>query len=311
MKNVFNIKTCLDYSLYYVRELILVNFNVSNIDGGIYTKYPAKNLESYRELLKHNLASYSLETQNNLENILSTSYSYSKSLKNYLSNTYINSTFYSLYKISNISSDILSTLIQYNSALYGISSSYNNLYQNHSDIFSFIFNGNNDFKNAILILREKYNDELYIQKTTIIIYFAINSSIILIIYSIFTYFMVSSYISAAKRRVFYIKIFYGINPDTIRDISSNCEKLINKLKKDKQKNNMEEDIEQDSYEGKSILKKNNLNENSSINNPLKNSNTFKNKIKLSTSSKLFFIFYIIAIIGMYAFFPYNSFFYIK
>ena len=44
---------------------------------------------------------------------------------------------------------------------------------------------------------------------------------------------------------------------------------------------------------------------------LKNSNTIKNKIKLSTSSKLFFIFYIIAIIGMYAFFPYNSFFLYK
>ena len=307
LKNIVNISYCLDFSLYFVRELTLVNFNVSNIDGGIYTNYPAHDLETYKILLKNKLVSYFIENQKNLIYILSTNYSYSKSLNDFMSKTYI---YTSVFKIKNhgiIKGNILSTLIHYNSVLYGISSFDNNLYQNHSDMLPFIFNGFNNFKNTIVLLRDKFIDELYIQKSDITFYIIINNSIILIIFGIMTYFMVMSYISAAKRRLFYIEIFYGISPITIRDISSNCEKLMNKLKKNEHKNTEGEDLEQYSEEEKSNLKKNNINETSSTNKPIKSSIDKKKKLQLSFSGKLFFIFYIIAIIGMYLYFPYNSF----
>ena len=34
VKNIFNAQCCHDYSIYFVRELTLINFNVSNIKGG-------------------------------------------------------------------------------------------------------------------------------------------------------------------------------------------------------------------------------------------------------------------------------------
>ena len=121
--------------------------------------------------------------------------------------------------------------------------------------------------------------------------------------------MVSSFIAAAKKRILYIEVFYGINPVTIRNISNNCEKLINKLKKDDHKKIGEEGLEEASDEAKSFLKKkNNLNESPSLNNSLNNSNEKKNNIKLSTNSKLFFIFYIIVNIAIYSYFPYNSYY---
>lgn len=309
MKNIFNVQCCLDYSIYCVRELTLINFNVSNINGGIYTKYPSNDLETYRQLIKNRLVGYFIENQECFKKILSTQYSFSKSFIKNFTTTVLDSAYKLEKGVGHMKGNILETLMQYNAIFYSISSSFAPLYQNHSDIFSFLHNSFNDFGRAIKICKENYHNELILEKFSIIIYFIVICVIILIIFIIFTYFMVSSFIAAAKKRILYIEVFYGINPVTIRNISNNCEKLINKLKKDDHKKIGEEGLEEASDEAKSFLKKkNNLNESPSLNNSLNNSNEKKNNIKLSTNSKLFFIFYIIVNIAIYSYFPYNSYY---
>ena len=306
VKNIFNAQCCHDYSIYFVRELTLINFNVSNIKGGIYTKYPHSDLETYRQLMRNRLVGYFLENQESFKNILSTQYSFSKSFIKNVTTTILDSAYKSEKGIGHISGNVLETLMQYNSIFYSISSFFTPLYQNHPDVFSFLHNSFNDFGRAIKICKENYDNELILERLSIIIYCIVMCIIVLIIFSILTYFMVSSFIAAAKKRILYVEIFYGINPITIRNISNNCEKLINKLKKEDHKKIGEEGLEEVSDEENSFLKKNNLNESPSLNNSLNNSNEKKNNIKLSTNSKLFFIFYIIANIAIYVYFPYNS-----
>ena len=119
--------------------------------------------------------------------------------------------------------------------------------------------------------------------------------------------MVIGFISAAKRRISYMIVFYGISPDSIKNLMFNCHKLINKLKKEQNKNTEEESLEE-SEEEKNTLHKKIQNENISRNSNIINNHENEGKVVISLAGKLFFIFYILFMSVMYTYFPYNGYY---
>ena len=305
LQNIIYIKYCKTYSTYLIRELILLNFDFQNLEGGQYYAFPAFDRTNYENLIKDKLIYFFLENQNSLKQILTSEYSLSGNLEKNLSNTIFDSEYINNVGIGSIEGDALSILLQYNTILYDIASSFTPIYQNHSEVFNYFHNNYDKFGKALDFLWEKYYSELYITKFNIIIYFIISSIIILIIYILFCYFMVTSFISAAKRRISYMQVFYGISSNSIKNIMSNCEKLLFKLKKDKHKNTEEEDINEESEEEKSIVqqkfKKQKTSRDMNIINSRENNNS---SVVISFTSKLFFIFYILFMIVMYTYFPF-------
>ena len=305
LKNIISVKYCKSLSIYYIRELVLLNFNISNLDGGKYSNIPSHNRTKYENLIKNKLVEYFLDNQSSLKQILSSDYSLSKSLENDLSKEKFESKYRSRFEIGSIEGDALSILLQFNSILYNIASAFTPVYQNNPEVFNILHNGFNDFEKAIEYIWKKYVLELDLQKKKIIIYFIISSVIIIILFIISSYLMVMSFISAAKRRISYIQVFYGISPDSIKKLMSDCEKLINELKKDNNNNTeSEEDMLDESEEDKTIFQKQIQNGNDLRNINLTKSQESKNNIIISLSSKLFFIFYILFMMGMYTYFPY-------
>ena len=302
LKNIINIQYSQAFSIYCVRELTLLNFNISNLKGGIYNNIPAIDRIKYIDLIKKKLLDYFLENQSSLKDILSTDYSHSKNFEKNISESILESKFMGRFRSGNIDGDILSILVQYNSVFYNLATCYTPLYQNHPDMFSFMNNIFNNFGKAIITLYDYYNEELHLKKNIIFIYFIASSIIIFIILCIFTYLMVVSFLLAAKTRLSYMQVFYGIISDSIRNIMSNCEQLINKLKKDEE----DEDFTEESNDRKSFIHKTKLNEKTFRNSSIINSNDNKNKNIISFTTKLFFIFYILIMIGMYIYYPYNS-----
>ena len=305
LKNVINIQYCQTFSIYFVRELTLLNFNVSNLQGGVYKNIPAINRKEYIDLMKKKLLDYFLENQSSLKEILSTEYSHSKNFEKNISETILDSEYMARIGIGNIDGDILSTLMQYNSVFYNLATSYTPLYQNHPDMFSFMSNSLNNFGIAIKNLYEYYKEELYLKKSKIFIYFITSSIVIFIILCICSYLMVISFISTAKKRLHYMQVFYGIISDSIKNIMSNCEQLINKIKKDESKNMNNEDFQDESNDIKTFAQKK-MKDNTYKNSTITNSHDNRNKNIISLKTKLFFIFYIIIMIGMYIYYPYNS-----
>ena len=86
-----------------------------------------------------------------------------------------------------------------------------------------------------MILKEKFNIELEIQKVYILYNFYIFSIVAFIIIVIGSFYVVKSFISGAKRRINYMQVFYDINAGSIKILIDNCEKLLNKLRKDENK----------------------------------------------------------------------------
>ena len=307
LKNLINIKYCQNYGFYLVREIILLNFDVSNLNGGIYTQIPAFNMTLYRDLIKNKLIDYFLENQSNIKEILNTDYSHSKTFEKEMSESFFDSFYKNKNEIGNIEGDALSNLMQFNSIFYNLASLYTPLYQNHPDIFNFMHNSFNQFGKTIKFLWEKYISEISIQKRDIIISIIVTIILIISIYVIFVYLMGKSFISAAKKRISYMKVFYGVSLESMKNMMSNCEKLINKFKKDENRNVEDEDFHGESEEEKTLFQKNqkdNTSRDMALNNNLNNND----KIKLPLSNKILLILYILFMIAIFLYFPFTGYF---
>ena len=308
IKNTIRIKYCNIFSKYFVRELTLINFNFPSIKGGIYENFPGKDRKKYINLLQKKFEEYFLETQINLKQILSTSYSYSQNIEKSLSETTLESKYTSAKGFGQIEANILTTLMQYNTVFYNLASRYNPLYQNVTDVYIFLDNSYNNYLNALVILLDNYGKELKKQNKDILIYSILCIILVLIMFVIFSFFVILSFISATINRINYMKVFYGINSNSIKNLMINCEKLTNRLKI-KDNNNNEEDLDEEEEE----KDKNNIFQKKTdiLSKSLtltKNNDSKKESTTLSLFSKLFIIFYIIYMIGEYAYFPYNGIF---
>ena len=300
IKNIINIRYTNSFGLYYVRELTLINYNTKEIDSN-YTKFPAKNRTAYIDLIRGKLMDLFLESQTCIKQILSSDYSPSKDTKTSLTETILSANYLLNNNYGSIDADILSILVQYNMALYNLASSYVPIEENHPDLYNYMHNGFNNYEKAMNILIDKFNKELNNQKKYILIIIILCLIIFLIVFVIFSILMTLSYISSAKRRVNYMQVFYDISIDSIKTLMSNCELLMEKLKKSGGKKE-EEELDESAEENKSI-RKNQQMEISSRNAPMINNNI--NNESLSKSSKVFIFFYLLFMAILYCFFPYT------
>ena len=304
IKDIISIKYCNTFSIYFLRELTLLNFNFS-ITGGVYNKFPGKDREKYISLIKSKFKDYFLETQSNIREILSSTFSPSKNIEKNISDTFINLQYDLSNKNCFIKEDTLATLLQYNGAFYNLAISYTPIYQNHSDMFNFMHNSFNNYTKAINILLNNYNLQLKEDNQKIFIIIIIFAIITLLFFIFFCFLIIVSFISATKERINYIQVFYGINLNSIKNLMFDCEKFMNKIKGFENENN-EEDLEEEFKIKKSIFQNKNINQNSSKNIALNNNDEKKsNNIRLTLNSKILIFFYIICMIIQYIYIPYN------
>ena len=68
IKNSLSIRYCSEISLYFIRELTLLNLYIPNMNGGEYLEIPAKksNRENYRLLIREKLNELFIENQSSL-----------------------------------------------------------------------------------------------------------------------------------------------------------------------------------------------------------------------------------------------------
>jgi hypothetical protein len=209
------LKYCNCISMYFVRELTLLNFNVANIIGGEYVLYPSKNRTTYIKICAEQLIELFKENQNMTQMLFAPKYSLSKNQTKYINELTFNTKFRTQRTVHSITSDLYGTLIQYNNVFYSLISNAKNIHQSQNDIFVFI-NNNGVFSDTIQTLINVYRLELeqIIKKMKLIL--IICSILFFIIFFLIYIILMLAVLSANLRRINYVQIFFGINPFIIR-----------------------------------------------------------------------------------------------
>ena len=313
VKNSISMRYCHKISLYFVRELTLLNLNIPNLKGGQYVEIPAKksNREKYRLLIREKLNDLTTENQLYLKTILSSPYTPSKTALKKLSEIILRPVFISKGKYKIIESEILPTLVQYNNALYNLAMSDIIIEQDHPELINFAYNSFNEFGIGIFILIDIYKTELLIQKKRAIIILICFITSYFFLYLITNIFIAKYYLSAEITRGNFMKVFYGINSSSLRNLMINCEKYLEYLKKnEKNINNDSETKNGEEEDNKTLIQK--ANENGKRNILLLEENRNKSEKKLiSLKNIIFVIIYFCYVLGMYIYFVYNFFTVVK
>ena len=309
IKNSISIKYCNRISLYFVRELTLLNLNIPNLNGGLYVEIPAKkfNREGYRMLIRDKLTNLFIENQSYIKAILSSSYSPSATTSKNLSEIILYPVFISDKKYEIFKSEIFSTLMQYNNAFYNLAMSDVIIEQNHQELFNFVRNSFNEYGKGIIILIDIYISELNIQKKRTIIILICFLIVYFLLYLIINIFLMKSFLEAEILRGNYMKVFYGINLHSIRNLMINCEKYIEFLKQNEKNINNENDGSKNGEEeNNNVIQK--TNENVRRNSLLLEENRNKSDREfISLKNIIFVIFYWGYVLGMYLYFVYTFF----
>ena len=174
-------------------------------------------------------------------------------------------------------SDIFASLMQYNNAFYSVVYESIDFEQKNAEMYNFNENSNNSFVTTFAILLNLFIQELEIcLKKLKIVYIICIIAIFAIFIGIFIL-LYFSFLSANKRRLNYMEIFYGINDNILKSTIINCHNFIHKLEKyesykpDEEDDDLTFDLSIEHIK----IKKNDKNENNeSINNNNKKSNYF-------------------------------------
>ena len=309
-KSILFIRYCSQISVYYVREMTLLSFKVKKIQGGKYINYPAKEKEEYITLIKQQLMELFIENQSFMKAIFSSPLTYSKNSSQILSESHLNIKMLDNPKIE-MEYNILTALVQYNSAFYNLASSTTNINQNHTDLPNYIYNNLNEYKIAFNILIDIFQDELKRCLVSIIIIVIIVAIIILISLIIIYILIIKNFLSSIRTRGNYMKVFYGINENILKNLIDNCENLIRKLKSSEEQRYYEEENLNESNEEKINLEENKKKQNLYQNNNLTNDIENKDKTKASSKGLIFIIIYGIFAIISYLYFLYNAYYLIN
>ena len=309
LKNIIYIKYFSHISVYFVRELTLLNFNIEEIKGGIYQNIPAVLKEEYISLIKEELMKIFIENQSSMKILYSSSLELSKNASKYISETEISIKKLN-QKIIDIKYDILTALIQYNSEFYNLASSTTPIEQNNPDLYNYIYNNLNGYKKGINILMDLYIDELkiYNYELKLII---ITCNVLLLICFICIYIYINiNFISAIEVRGTYMEVFYGINENTLKSLILSCENMINKLRSSKEQKYNDIETFYESNDDK-MTNNNNTpkqNQNSFTNSNSSLTNDYENitENKASTYGITFLILYGIFLLICYIYFICNG-----
>jgi len=312
LKNIIYIKYFSHISVYFVRELTLLNFNIEEIKGGIYQNIPALDKEEYITLIKEELVKISIENQSSMKILYSSSLELSKNASNFISKAEVKIKKLNQNNID-IKYDILTALIQYNSEFYNLASS-TSLEQNHPDLYNYIYNNLNGYKKGIEILMDVYIEELKLYNYELKLIVLISYILLFICFICIYIYIIINFISAIEVRGTYMEVFYGINENTLKSLISSCENMINKLKSSKEQkyNDIETLLESEddkmTYNNDPLLpNKSQTNNNSSISNEYEN----RSEKKASTYGITYIILYGIFLLICYGYFIYNGYYIIN
>ena len=319
VKNIIFVKYNSYLSIYYLRELSLVHFEEPEIKGGEYTNFPDTDKDNYVSNIKAELMQIFIENQSSLKIIYSTPLVLSNSSQTYLSKQKLN------IKVSrnpnfDMSSVILVCLMQYSGALNNLASSPTKISQSHPDLILFLYNSLNQYRIGISALLNLYSLEFENLLKAVRIFVNTNLIILFVCLTIIYTLLIINFLTAIKRRGNYMKVFYGINENTLKVLIYNCENLINKFKSsEEQKFHEEQTLYQSidyrlSKEKNQKINKNQENayqqkQNITSDNGSDNENQMNNKA--SSYSIVFIIIYGLFTLLYYCYFIFNGVYLIK
>ena len=293
-------------SVYYVRELILLNYNITEIEGGEYIKFPALKKSEYKNLIREKLSELFIDNQYAMRYFYSASLPLKSNASKILKKTK-ETIKMSSFKIINMDIDVLTALMQYGSALYNLASSQNPIEQNHSDAYAYIYNNMNGYKRAINRIINVFSTQLTIYSSEIKNVMIFYSIFIFISFAILYVFIIIFIIVSVQTRGNYMRVFYGINESIIKKTIFNCQSLLNKLKSFEAHNYYDDD---NSFEEKltfsktkSVVKKEiSLSDNYNLN----ENNEIKKGKTLSSLGITFIIFYGICFLICFFYYEING-----
>ena len=314
IKEIFNlvhisahIRYCEGISIYYVRELSLLCFNIDETSEGTYIEYPARDKNKYISILKKKLNELFIESQSSMKKIFSSFINLSKESLNFYKVAMNN------FTINNdeISDDLFTLLVQYNSDFYSFTSNNNDQFEHfNSELFNYIHNNFNKYRIGLNLLIDTFGNEYNIYKRNVIIYFIIINIAIFFIFIIIYIYISKYFFLANQKRKKYFVILYGINSDTLKISIKKFLNLINNLKNYKESNNFQN--EESNYSNKTSLKSiNDKEKKSNINNFRKKkkmitfNNQENNKNIKNNSNYIFIILFGFFLLILYSYFMYN------
>ena len=309
IQSSLGLKYCNLLSIFYIRELTLLNFNIPEIKGGLYTEFPADNRTKYSSYINQKLTSLYIENHSLVKIILGTAYPLSEKSTYYLNEDLFDMKFIQPdNNITTVKYDMKKIIIAYNTAFSNLASSNVVLEQNHTDIFNYFQNSFHEFEKGFDTLYDIYNYELEILRGRIKLYIFLIIAFVFIAYSLIYFFGIKYFLSSNLIRINYIKIFYNINSKTLKDLMKNCLTLIDKFKSNEKMDGTESEegggLENISYNNR--IKFNEINEN----NASDAENNQKNKnIHFSYLSLTFIILFFIFIAYLFGYFVYISIFF--
>ena len=229
IKILIKLKYCNSSGQYFIRELTLLNFNAARIIGGEYILYPSTNKDIYIKICAEQLVELFNENQNMLEKLFIPKYSFSKNHSKYINGLTFTTNYNIRGKRNFIISDLYGALLEYNSVFYSLVSNSKNIHQSQNDVYVFI-NNNEIFNEIIQVFISTYILELEQITKKMKLILIISLILFFIIFFIIYVILMVAVLSANRRRINYLQIFFGINEDLLRSIIKKCEEVIDKLK---------------------------------------------------------------------------------
>ena len=305
IQSSLGLKYCNLLSIFYIRELTLLNFNINEIPGGYYREFPADNKTKYCEYISNKLTNLYIENHALVKIILGSPYPISKNSSYYLTEELFDMKFITPdNKIRTVKYDMKKIILAYNTAFSNLAGANNVLEQNHTDIFNYFQNSFNEFEKGFDTLYDIYNYELEILRGNIKLYIYLIISFVLISYSLIYFFGLKYFLSSNIIRISYIKIFYNINSKTLKDLMKNCLILIDKFKSNKKgESRSEEGDDSENLSFNNKIKFNDINENA-LNDT--ESNQKNQNIYFSYLSLAFIILFFIFVAFLFGYFVFIS-----
>ena len=256
LKNSVNMRYYYSIGVYYIRELILLNMK-NNVTGGNYTNMPSHNKTNYTSKLSNLIKEIFVKSQNNLENILGTKMTYYKNTYQILNGDPLTTKiFYEQTKSRNITSNLITAIIQVNSAFNLLVITPTQLKQTSVDLFNFMYNTLNEvgkgLETIIQIFIINLDHRYYKNSLVIFIFLPVMFLVFILIFHVTgKYFLL-----IARRKSSYTAVFYGIGISLIKSSIKKCEIFMNELNKNDLSIYKEKDESQqnDNSSGNSIIK---------------------------------------------------------
>ena len=291
IQSALGLKHCNLLSIFYIRELTLLNFDLHEIKGGLYTAFPANNKALYSDYILKKLNNLYIENHSLVKIVLGNAYKLSENSTNYFTSELFDMKFLTPDKhIRSVKYDMKKIIIAYNTAFSNLASSNIILEQNHSDLFNYFQNSFNDFEKGFDTLYDIYNYELELLRKKLKLYILLIILLVFISYSLIYFFGLKYFLSSNVIRISYIQIFYNISCKTLKDLMKNCLNLIDKFKKSE---NMDSTLSEEGEELENFsynkIKFNDINENitSDSENNQKNQNMHFSYLSIIFISLLF------------------------